>query len=146
MIRTKAVAANPATAINQEKGELYSMTYEEVQNKILEQGYDVDFVCIVPYEETLSPLLFSRGIQIMILEEYTKTDNVDCFVDAIARFLRDDFGSYYDDDEEGPYPGHEYGCYESPLGNTPDTGAFMIHRESDFLFGDHIVMYLQYER
>lgn len=121
------------------------MTYEEVKNKILERGFNVDYVGIVPYEKTLSPLLVSRGIEVLLCDDYGKT-NLNCFVVAVVRFLRDDFGSYYDDDEEGPYPGHEYGCYESPLGNTPDTGAFMIHRESDFIFGDHIVVYLQYER
>lgn len=118
-------------------------SYEDIQIEILRRGFGVTLVGFIRNSDDDPTALFiSQGIKLLI-EEYE--DKIkDYFMTSIRKFMNDDFGNlanYMND----MFKGHEYGGYESPLGNTPDTGGIMIHRESNLL-GSVIVMYLQFEQ
>lgn len=115
-------------------------TYEEIQNEILRRGFEVIFVDFINDSYGITPFLISQGIKILI-EEYDD-EFMEYFEVAVDKFINDDFGNLFSNTRDG----YEYGHYESPLGNMPNTGAIMIHRENDYLFNKHIVMYLQFER
>ena len=117
-------------------------TYEEITDEILEKGFEVTCFDLMLRKHGIEPFLISQGLKILIEEYGEKLGSYFCT--ALSRFLEDDFGSMADEDDM--FYGYEYGCYESPLGDTPSTGAIMIHREGDYMFNSHIVMYLQFER
>lgn len=117
-------------------------TYEEIKDEILIRGFEVTYIDFILSEHGIEPFLTSQGIGILI-EEYGE-ELESYFCTALDRFVKGDFGSMADEDDM--FYGYEYGCYESPLGDTPNTGALMIHREGDYIFDSHIVMYLQFER
>lgn len=59
---------------------------------------------------------------------------------ATESFCNGNYGLFYDWNDK-PTPGAEYGQYESEYGDTPGTGALMVHRE-----GGAVVVYFQFER
>ena len=119
-------------------------TYDEVQAEVLKRGFEVDFYSFIPDQYGLTVCLVSQGVSIL-MEEYQE-DFTPYLYRAFSRFSKGDFGTFFDGYDEKPFVGYEYGCYESPLGDTPNTGGLMIHRESDNIFGQHIVVYLHFEQ
>lgn len=80
---------------------------------------------------------FSHGINYAVLGKGITIEELN---EAYDRFLAGDFGAFYESGEY-PTPGNEYGMYASSYGNTPGTGAIMVHRERG-----EIVAYFQFER
>lgn len=91
---------------------------------------------ITTFKDMMLPFFFSKGIEAMI-EDYG-TVGYKCVYDALYRLLVDDFGNAEKTDS--------FGCYPSPLGDTPETGAILIRMDAGIMTFGHIIVYLKFEK
>lgn len=110
------------------------MILKEIEEKVVNSGFGITLYDTAKNGESI---YISKGMEIACNTESILPENV---LKAVETFCGGDFGTFYDWDEH-PTEGAEYGEYISPIGNTANTGAIMVHRERG-----KIVVYFQFER
>ena len=122
---------------------------DELRDHVIETGFFVREICQIHDSKVNKAVPVYASHAIHILSEALGYDDIrislcPLILSPLVRFLNDDFGNFEELGYEN-YAGLERGCYPSPLGDTPDEGAIMVHREGDKQYGSHICIYLQFE-
>lgn len=122
-----------ALEIVQELFEKEKLSFEDIVH-IIESGerFGIDMM-----SHAGLPVGVSEGVQYAILGNGITINDVK---NALDRFLENDFGDFYERDEN-PIIGCEYGLYPSTYGKKMKDGALVVHRENETL-----VVYFQFER
>lgn len=110
---------------------------QTIEKMVVKNGFGVT---TFTHKGVLSAI--SHGINYALLSKSFEIADVER---ALDRFLSGDFGTFYCEDEE-PVVGCEYGCYASKFGDTPSSGAIMVHRENSPRASWEVVAYFQFER